>query len=144
MSHSVHEVWVQQLLGQLTREAPVGFSKVTSSQVVRADRELFTLMAQGPLQPDVRGEMPMDKKMAELRTDPRVTMFLLPLPKSVAKEGDKAAATSSTTKPAQPAPLRPAKKAKPPAKAKSMCPQELRRLFRRRTRQEMQSVGLST
>ena len=138
---------MQQLLGQLTREAPVGFSKVTSSQVVRADRELFTLMAQeiqGPLQPDMRGEMPMDKKMAELRTDPRVTMFLLPLPKSVAKEGDKAAATSSTTKPAQPAPLRPAKKAKPPAKAKSMCPQELRRLFRRRTRQEMQSVGLST
>ena len=129
MSHSVHEVWVQQLLGQLTREAPAGFSRVSSSQVIRADRELFTLMAQeiqGPLQPDARGEMPMDKKMTELRTDPRVTMFLLPLPKSVAKEGDKTPATSSTTKPAQAGPIRPAKKAKPSAKAKSMCPQELK------------------
>ena len=129
MSHSVHEVWVQQLLGQLTREAPTGFARVTASQVVRADRELFTLTAQeiqGPLQPDVRGEMPMDKKMTELRTDPRVTMFLLPLPKSAAKDSDKPAASTSTPKAGAPQPLRPAKKARPSAKAKSMCPQELR------------------
>ena len=39
MSHSVHEVWIQQLMGQLTREAPTGFARVTASQVVRADRE---------------------------------------------------------------------------------------------------------
>ena len=85
MSHNEHEVWVQQLLGQMTRDAPTGFSKVTAGQVIRADRELFTLMAQelqGPLQPDARGELPMDKKLRELRTDPRVTMFLLPLPKA--------------------------------------------------------------
>ena len=129
MSHSVHEVWVQQLMGQLTREAPTGFARVTASQVVRADRELFTLMAQeiqGPLQPDVRGEMPMDKKMTELRTDPRVTMFLLPLPKSAAKDSDKPAASTSTPKTGAPQPLRPAKKARPSAKAKAMCPQELR------------------
>jgi hypothetical protein len=84
MSHSEHEIWVQQLLGQMTRDAPTGFAKVTAGQAIRADRELFTLMAQelqGPLQPDARGEMPMDKKMRELRTDPRVTMFLLPLPR---------------------------------------------------------------
>ena len=64
MSHSEHELWVQQLLGQMTRDAPTGFCKVTAGQVIRADRELFTLMAQelqGPLQPDARGEMPMDK-----------------------------------------------------------------------------------
>jgi hypothetical protein len=41
-----HEVWVQQLLGQLTREPPPGFSKVSINQVIRADRELFTIMAQ--------------------------------------------------------------------------------------------------
>ena len=72
MSHSEYEIWVQQLMGQMTRDAATGFSKVTAGQVIRADRELFTLMAQelqGPLQPDARGEMPMDKKMGELRTD---------------------------------------------------------------------------
>jgi len=109
MSHSEHEIWVQQLLGQMTRDAPTGFSKVTAGQVIRADRELFTLMAQelqGPLQPDARGEMPMDKKMRELRTDPRVTMFLLPLPKAAARDTEKAQASSSTPKAGAPAPVR--------------------------------------
>ena len=30
----------------MTRDAPTGFSRVTAGQVIRADRELFTLMAQ--------------------------------------------------------------------------------------------------
>ena len=82
----------------------------------------------GGLQPDARGNMPMETKLKELRTDPRVTMFLLPLPKNAAKESDKPAAASSSQKPSPAAttPLRPSKKAKPSAKAKSMCPQELK------------------
>ena len=129
MSHNEHEIWVQQLLGQLTRDAPTGFCKVTAAQAIRADRELFTLMAQElkePLQPDARGEMPMDKKLRELRTDPRVTMFLLPLPKTAARETEKTQASSSTPKAGATVPVRPQKKARPSAKAKSMCPQELR------------------
>ena len=46
MSNEVHDKWVQSLLMQLTREAPSGYSKVQMEQVLRADRELFTLMAQ--------------------------------------------------------------------------------------------------
>lgn len=46
IKYEEHEVWVQQLLGQLTREPPPGFSKVSINQVIRADRELFTIMAQ--------------------------------------------------------------------------------------------------
>ena len=131
LSYEEHEVWVQQLLGHLTRDAPAGFARVSTSQIIRADREMFTLMAQelhGGLQPDARGNMPMETKLKELRTDPRVTMFLLPLPKNAAKESDKPAAASSSQKPspAAPTPLRPSKKAKPSAKAKSMCPQELK------------------
>ena len=70
LSHDVHETWVQQLLGQLTRDAPSGFAKVTVTQTIRADRELFTLMAQeiqGTLQPNQKGELPMDLKLRELR-----------------------------------------------------------------------------
>ena len=131
MSYEEHEIWVQQLLGHLTRDAPAGFARVSVGQVIRADREIFTLMAQEiqtTLQPDQRGNMPMETKLKELRTDPRVTMFLLPLPKNASREPEKAAAASSTTKPSAPAgtPLRPTKKARPSAKAKSMCPQELK------------------
>jgi hypothetical protein len=46
IGNAEHEVGVQQLLTQLTREPPSGFSKVSTSQVIRADRELFTIMAQ--------------------------------------------------------------------------------------------------
>ena len=44
ISYNEHEVWVQQLLGHLTREAPTGFARVSTSQVIRADREMFTIM----------------------------------------------------------------------------------------------------
>jgi hypothetical protein len=50
---------------------------------------MFTLMAQeieGSLQPDAAGRFPMEKKMKELRTDPRVTMYMLPLPKGAPRE----------------------------------------------------------
>ena len=73
IGNAEHEIWVQQLLGQLTREPPAGFAKVTAGQLLRADRELFTIMAQelqGSLQPDGKGEFPMEKKLRELRTDP--------------------------------------------------------------------------
>ena len=133
ISNAEHEIWVQQLLGQITRDPPSGFAKVSTSQVIRADRELFTVMAQelqGSLQPDDKGDFPMEKKLKELRTDPRITMFLLPLPKSTvasSKEVDKpAAATTTSTRPSQPGPARPKKRAKVSPKAKSMCPQELK------------------
>ena len=73
IKYEEHEVWVQQLLGQLTREPPPGFAKVSINQVIRADRELFTIMAQelqDTVQPDARGNFPMEVKLKELRTDP--------------------------------------------------------------------------
>lgn len=102
ISFHEHEIWVQQLLAQLTREAPPGFSKVTASQAVRADRELFTIMAQDlqdSVQPDAKGEFPMEKSLKTLRTDPRITMHLLPLPKSSAKPGEPSSASTSSQKP---------------------------------------------
>ena len=96
---------------------------------------------QGPLQPDARGEMPMDKKMTELRTDPRVTMFLLPLPRSAAKDSDKPAASASTPKAGAPQPLRPSKKARPSAKAK--CARKSFEVSNNGILQVMLYVGLS-
>jgi hypothetical protein len=71
------------LLMQLTREAPSGYAKVNMEQLLRADREMFTLMAQehcGPFLNGPKGELPLDLLMTRLTTDPRVSMHLLPLP----------------------------------------------------------------
>eukprot|EP00435_Cladocopium_sp_Y103_P060396 s860_g22.t1 len=46
MSNDVHDKWVTTLLTQLTREPPPGYAKVRMEQVLRADKELFTVMAQ--------------------------------------------------------------------------------------------------
>ena len=46
INHETHEAWLQILLNHLTREVPVGFSKVSIEQLLRADKEVFTLMAQ--------------------------------------------------------------------------------------------------
>lgn len=60
----------------------------------------------------------MEVKLKELQTDPRVTMFLLPLPlpKSAAKESKKASSSLLGSSPVLS--VRPLKKAKPSAKAK--------------------------
>jgi hypothetical protein len=95
---------------------------------------MFTLMAQeieGSLQPDAAGRFPMEKKMKELRTDPRVTMYMLPLPKGAPRESERTAAASTSATSGNPRPAvagnpRPKKRPKASAKAKSLCPQELR------------------
>ena len=43
----IHESWVQYLLGAMARDYPAGYSSVRSEQVVKADRELWTILAQG-------------------------------------------------------------------------------------------------
>ena len=83
---NTHQRWVQQLLNLLSKNTLDGDSKNRTDQVVRADRELFTLMAE-TLQ--ITGEKltdtppPIDVCMQKLSTDPRVTMHLLPLPKAL-------------------------------------------------------------
>ena len=129
IKYEEHEIWVQQLLSQLTREPPPGFAKISINQAIRADRELFTIMAQevqDSVQPDSRGVFPMEAKLKELRTDPRVTMFLLPMPRGSAKEPEKPSASAAAPKAAAGPPSRPFKRPKTSAKAKAMCPNELK------------------
>ncbi|MEM1007958.1 MAG: hypothetical protein AAGJ35_03040 [Myxococcota bacterium] len=131
ISHAEHEIWVQQLLGQLTRDAPAGYAKVTTTQLIKADCELFTIMARelrGSLQP-VQSKSPMEEALKRLRTDPRVTMHLLPLARAagnVDKTSSSAIKPVKQNMPAASSQNRPAKKPKTSAKAKSLCPEELR------------------
>lgn len=124
-----HEQWVQQIMSQLTKEVPSNYCKISTSQVIKADKELFTLMAQEiqtSVQPLPDGSFPMERKLNELRTDPRVTMHMLPLPRSAAKETIKETERSSSpTKKSEE--VKKKKKVKASAKARSLCPDELKK-----------------
>lgn len=41
-----HQSWTQQLLGLVSKDAPDGYSRVRLDQLVKADREMFTLMSE--------------------------------------------------------------------------------------------------
>ena len=78
-----HESWVSYLMQHLTREAPPNYASVGINQILKADSELFLLIAKEVTQvrADSTGKMPVDEAMKKLRHDPRVVMHLLPLPK---------------------------------------------------------------
>eukprot|EP00435_Cladocopium_sp_Y103_P000478 s3906_g1.t1 len=102
ISWDTHQLWAQQLLSLLTKEVPLGYTRLSLDQLVRADKELFTIMAQELQITDKRVTAipePMDEAMKTLRTDPRITMCLLPLGKGSAKvhNEDKAASSSQAT-----------------------------------------------
>ena len=90
----IHDAWVQYLLGAMVRDYPAGYSSVRSEQVIKADRELWTILAQehkAALKPtnDVTA---LNQAFKALTTDPRVAMYLLPLPSSVSKVSNVTAA----------------------------------------------------
>ena len=85
---SLHEDWVQWLLQSLTREVPTGFASGKLEQIIRADKELWTILAQQPsksLKP-VDDKPVLNKDFLALTTDPRVTMFVPPLPTAKAHQ----------------------------------------------------------
>lgn len=127
VTYATHDIWVQTLLTSVARDAPPGYGKVSMEQVIRADKQMFTLIAQeltGSLKPDGAGALPMDAKMQALACDPRVNMFLLPLPSSVKVAKEVSEDHETIEKPGRVP--RPKKKAKSSPKAKSMCPKELK------------------
>ena len=85
LSWAVHEQLVATLLGCLSRTPPPGFQSVKLEQLVRADREIWTILARetkGSLKASAAGALPLDARVTALLSDPRITMMLLPLPSS--------------------------------------------------------------
>ena len=130
LSWEIHQKWVTLLMEALCESPPPGYSAVTAAQIVRADREIWTLLARdlpGPYKVTATGVSPCDAVFERLMTHARITQFLLPLRGSAAKGattareatrdlGDSGGSTS--TKP----PARPKKKAKPQPKKAAKPP----------------------
>ena len=129
LSWEIHDAWVHQLFRTLSQAAPPGFQQVKVEQLVRADRELWTLIAQdvkGSLKPTPAGDIPLDAMVSRLCQDPRITMFLLPTT-AAARAADKEVVTKKATPgaPVQAAAKSTNKRRK--TRAEKSCPDELRK-----------------
>ena len=94
---------------------------------MRADRELWTILAQ-----EVTGslkmsgtEIPLDKHVRRLTTDPRVTMLLLPLPAN--QKVSEPSGGPTRPAPSRPSNAAPKKTNKRKTRAERGCPEELRK-----------------
>ena len=129
LSWATHERWVTTMLNTLSRPSPVGFAQVKVDQLVRADREMFTLLAQehrGPLKAAGGGAPPLDDLVKNMITDPRVTMFLLPVP-SHAKQHGKSDDVWTDKKAGSDKGDGPKKKKRKVSRSEKSCPEELKR-----------------
>ena len=86
MSYETHDRWVSALLRALSSEVPPGYSPISIQQMLRADSEMFLLLAKevSRVKPTNAGVMEMDEKMKQFRHDPRITSYLQPLQKATA------------------------------------------------------------
>ena len=93
-SYSIHEKVTRELMVHLTRDPPPNFNGPTLEAVLRADKLLWTKVAdkvRSDVQEDANGQLPVDLALTELSTQAEVLFHLLPTPVSRA-----------ASKPAQP------------------------------------------
>ena len=127
LSWGIHQQWVNYMLNLLSRPVSPGFQQIKLEQLVRADREMWTILVQevtGSLKM-TGNDIPLGAHVKRLTTDPRVTMLLLPLP-SNQKVSEPAGGPTrpAPTRPAAAAPKRPSKRK---TRAERGCPDELKK-----------------
>ena len=103
----------------LVTDSPTHFSPVSTTQILKADREMFSLLAaehSDSLKALSGQEPPLDKTFQRLMHDPRINVHLIafpkasnatPSPKPVKREGDVGADRPAPKKP-KPSPTKPA------------------------------------
>ena len=70
-------------MSHLSRTPPAGYKGATVEAILRADKELWTRVAdqvRSDLRADRNGDLPVDLALEELYTSPSVAFHLLPLP----------------------------------------------------------------
>ena len=125
-----HDLYTQTLMAYLNAEPSQGMSRVSVAQVIRADKEVWTIMSR-EIQPPVAakhasGVPVMAEALTRLVNDPRVVVHLVALP----VHGGSASSEKGVRPPPTPAVTRPANKAKAKAgkrkRASSMIPDSLK------------------
>ena len=127
LSWGIHQQWVNYMLNLLSRPVSPGFQQIKLEQLVRADREMRTILAQevtGSLKM-TGNDIPLDAHVKRLTTDPRVTMLLLPLPSN--QKVSEPAGGPTRPAPTRPAAAAPKRQGKRKTRAERGCPDELKK-----------------
>ena len=81
LSWSVHEFFVSRMLNLLSSPVPAGYSMVQPSQLIRADKEIWTLLAREvspPYKLKADGSKPLDAPFKAMVLDARIQIWLMP------------------------------------------------------------------
>ena len=85
LSWKIHVQWTDKLYAALMSDSIPGFQSISLTQILRADRELFVILAaesNGRLKPDPPDtEPPLDEQVKALMNDPRINVHLTMIPK---------------------------------------------------------------
>ena len=82
VSWDVHEKWVDALCRSYSSDVSQATRPVTLSQLIKADCELWTLLAREhhTVKPNAHGDKPLDLAISRLQHDPRIIVYLMPQP----------------------------------------------------------------
>ena len=82
VSWEVHEKWVDALFRSYASDVSHATRPVTLTQLIKADAELWTLLAREhhTVKPTVHGEKPLDIAISRMQHDPRIIVHLMPQP----------------------------------------------------------------
>ena len=82
VSWEVHEKWVDSLFRAYASDVSQATRPVTLSQLIKADCELWTLLAREyhSVKPDAHGDKPLDAAITRMQHDPRIIVLLMPQP----------------------------------------------------------------
>lgn len=83
VSFTTHQAYVEKLLRHLSLEPPPCFQAATLTQILRADKQVWTFLAQNceDIRPTVAGIKPLDNMFEDALRDYNTSFHLLPLPK---------------------------------------------------------------
>ena len=84
ISWTLCQTWLDKLMTSLVSESHAHFQAISLVQILRADRELFSVLAsehKGSLKAPSGGKPPLDELFERLMYDPRINVHLISMPK---------------------------------------------------------------
>ena len=131
LSWKVHEEYVHRLLNFLTAPVPAGWAQVKPEQLIRADKEVWTILArevQPPYKALADGTKPLDVPFRAMSFDQRIQVWLSPVLLSAAAASSSAAGSDAAMiqvpTPTAPRPPKPQKVRK---KASKLMPEAFKK-----------------
>ena len=132
LSWAVCQKWLDKMMSTLVSDAPTSFNAITITQVMKADREMFSILAsefKGSLKAVLGARPPLDEIFEKLMHDPRINVHLIAMPK-LNSAPLKRPLENDAGKP-NPGPRKPFKRIKPGEKPVPQMPEELAGLNKR-------------